>query len=260
MAVLSPRRRRLVPLLLSGAVHGGVIAALVLMPSEREAPSLSAPAPVAVQLVPPRPAPEPEPAQAQADEPSAEPAAPAPATPANAPAKVLKPRPERTRPAVSPTRVAATPTPAPIAVESGGYGFTEASDAQVAGAASTDGGGRGGGRGPGGRCDMLGRLQASLRRDRMAQAAMTEAHRGRPILVWDGAWVRHPSQEGAGLASVREAILWEVGFAPEDCRQEQVQGTILISMSDQPGAARLVLGAGRWRWSDLLFTRGSVRR
>jgi hypothetical protein len=159
--------------------------------------------------------------------------------------------------------VVARPKPAPPqvvpvpAAEKASYGFTEMSEGELAGAATADSGGGGGGAGAG--CNMTRRLQAALRKDRQAQAAMAEAHRGRPILMWNGDWVRHPSQEGAGLAAVREAILWEVGFAPEACKHETVRGLVVISMNDGAGAARLVVGQGQWRWSDLLFTPGRGR-
>ena len=51
---------------------------------------------------------------------------------------------------------------------------------------------------------------------------------------------------------MREAILWEIAFAPETCRAKPVRGVILLSMSSSPGGARLALGAGEWRWADLL--------
>ena len=54
---------------------------------------------------------------------------------------------------------------------------------------------------------------------------------------------------------VRQAIVMEVAFAPEACRAEPMSGLVLIAMNDAPGAARLVLGAGQWRWSDLLAAR-----
>jgi hypothetical protein len=98
-----------------------------------------------------------------------------------------------------------------------------------------------------------------LRRDRLVQSAAAAAHRGRPILVWNGDWVRHGVQEGAGLAAVREAILWEVGFAPAACKAERVEGLVLISLADRPGAPRLVVGKGAWRWSDLLASRSGAR-
>jgi hypothetical protein len=87
--------------------------------------------------------------------------------------------------------------------------------------------------------------------------ALADAHRGRALKVWDGDWVRHGAQEGAGLAAVREAILWEVGFAPKACRAEAVQGLVLISLNDAPGSARIVVGSGSWRWSDLLRSRAA---
>jgi hypothetical protein len=67
--------------------------------------------------------------------------------------------------------------------------------------------------------------------------------------------VRHGVQEGAGLAAVREAIQWEVGFAPEACKDERVRGLVVISLADAPGSARIALGAGDWRWTDLLGRR-----
>jgi hypothetical protein len=58
---------------------------------------------------------------------------------------------------------------------------------------------------------------------------------------------------------VREAIMWEVAFAPQACREEPVRGLVLLSLNDQ-GGHRIVLGSGDWRWSDLLGRRGGVRR
>ena len=62
-----------------------------------------------------------------------------------------------------------------------------------------------------------------------------------------------------GNCSVREAIQWEVGFAPEACKEERVQGLVVISLADAPGSARIALGTGAWRWTDLLG-RGARRR
>ena len=58
-----------------------------------------------------------------------------------------------------------------------------------------------------------------------------------------------------GLAAVREAILWEVAFAPEECRTEPMRGLIVLSLKDGPDAPRLVVGAGAWRWKDVLASR-----
>jgi hypothetical protein len=126
-----------------------------------------------------------------------------------------------------------------------------ATDGDVAGAAAA---GSGAGRG-GGACDMAARLQAALRRDARAQAAASAAASaagGRALLVWNGRWVRSRGQQGAGLAAVREAMLWEIGFSPAACRNETVSGMVLLSLDDRPGAARLVLGHGSWKWADLL--------
>jgi hypothetical protein len=140
----------------------------------------------------------------------------------------------------------------------------ELSDSQLAGAI-TAGAGAGGGDGDGGvgggrHCDMVQRLQNALRRDYRVQAAIAEARhapgaRGGALVLWNGDWIRNPGEDGKGLASVRQAIIMEVGFAPEDCRRQPVHGIVLLSMNDAPGSARVVLGSGVWRWSDLLFAR-----
>ena len=87
-------------------------------------------------------------------------------------------------------------------------------DAQIAGAASAGEDGGGGG----GVCDMARTIQRALRRDPMVQSAVFDAHRaGKAVMVWNGDWVRSGDQDGKGLAAVREAIMWEIGFAPESC-------------------------------------------
>lgn len=245
------KRRRLITGALSTAAHAALLLALV---SIRPAASPPAPAeldPIPVMLAPPPP---PEP---PAPEPEPEPEKPKPAPPKKAPPAPKKepPPPPRVVARVKPAPPTVIPVPAAAKAS---YGFTEMSEGDVAGAATAESGG--GGTGAGAGCNMTRRLQTALRKDRLAQAAMSEAHRGKAILMWNGDWVRHPSQEGSGLASVREAILWEVGFAPEACRKEAVRGLVVISMNDAPGSARLVVGSGHWRWSDLLFTRGSGRR
>jgi hypothetical protein len=124
----------------------------------------------------------------------------------------------------------------------------ELSEAQLAGAASADGGGGGGG----GECDMARRVQAALRKDPLVRASVHAAS-GRAIMVWNGDWVQAGAEDGKGLAAVREAITWEVAFAPLACRRERVRGLVLLSLND--GSARLAVGAGEWRWSDLLGLR-----
>ncbi|MDP3172849.1 MAG: hypothetical protein Q8M88_00250 [Phenylobacterium sp.] len=131
-------------------------------------------------------------------------------------------------------------------------GDDEMSDAQVASAETAGSGGAGRA------CNMVRLLQTALRKDPLVRNAVAGAHRGKALNVWNGDWVRHRGQEGNGLAAVREVIMWEVGFAPEACRAEPVRGLVMISLDDSPGAARVVLGSDRWRWTDLLFARGAV--
>jgi hypothetical protein len=175
------------------------------------------------------------------------PAADRPAPPAPAPPSPAKPPP---RAVARPTRVLTAAIPLPAgdtpSMESG------VSDGQLASAAVAGSGP------PGGACDMARRLQTALRKDHLVQAALAEASRGpgaagKAMLVWNGDWIRSRGQDGNGLAAVREAMMWEIAFAPEACRAEAVHGLVLFSLND--GAGRLVVGAGDWRWSDLLGPR-----
>jgi hypothetical protein len=122
------------------------------------------------------------------------------------------------------------------------------SDAQLAGAASADSGP------PGGTCDMARRLQNALRKDPLVQAEVAGSS-GKAIMVWNGDWVRSNGEDGKGLAAVREAILWEVGFAPAACRAQSVHGLVLLSLGPSSGSVRLAVGQDEWRWSDLLGPR-----
>ncbi|WP_372784448.1 hypothetical protein [Phenylobacterium sp.] len=228
-------RRGLVTAALSVAGHG--LAILALLTAHRDSPKpLVEPEPMTVALVDVPPAVEP------------------PAPPAPAPPEPPKPPPPRNlaRPTKA-DRPDARPIPArdaPIRAEG-----VELSDAQVASASAA-------GAGAGGRpCDMARRLQTALRKDRLVQAAVADADRvagssGKAHYIWNGDWVQSRGQDGNGLAAVREAIMWEVAFAPEACRAEPVHGLVLFSLNDAPGSARLVVGSGEWRWSDMLRPRG----
>jgi hypothetical protein len=124
------------------------------------------------------------------------------------------------------------------------------SEAQLAGAASPGGGG-----GSGGGCEMARLVQQALRRDPMVRLAVARADRaGKAVLLWNGDWVQSGAEDGKGLSVVREAILWEVGFAPAACRDAPMHGLILLSLAD--GGTRFAIGSGSWRWSDLLGLRG----
>jgi hypothetical protein len=129
------------------------------------------------------------------------------------------------------------------------------SESEIAGAASADAGGAGGGGGGGGICDMARVVQQALRRDPLVRSAVVGADRlGKSVMLWNGDWVRSGAQEGKGLSAVREAVLWEVAFAPAACRNRPVHGLVLLSLAD--GNTRFAIGAGDWRWSDLLSVHG----
>ncbi len=227
----SRRRRWLATGVLSVAGHLAVLVAL--LGTRVEGPEASAPAPMSVALVdlqPPAP-------------PTAKPAT------AKSPPKTARPEVPRIPLHRTPLRAYANPIPVdPRPTNDPGPGLT---DGQLAGAALADGGP------PGGACDMARRLQAALRRDPLVQAALAD-WAGRAIMVWNGDWVRNGSEDGKGLAAVREAILWEVGFAPKPCRSESVHGLILLSLNQSRGPVRLAVGMGSWRWSDLLTPRAEI--
>jgi hypothetical protein len=108
-----------------------------------------------------------------------------------------------------------------------------------------------GGGGGGGSCDMAARVQSALRRDPIVRTAVA-ATAGKATLVWNGDWVRSNREDGKGLAAVREAIMWEVAFAPAACRAQSMRGLVMFSLNGDAGPARLAVGSPYWRWSDLL--------
>jgi hypothetical protein len=222
-------------------VHAGILLAVF---SAQPGPPPPVPAPpITVALVqpePPAPTPKPEPPA------PAPPRAVAPAEPKLAPVVVkqtVHARPER----------APAPTTLPAPSQSG-VGLTDAELAGAASAGSGDGGGRS--------CDMVRVVQAALRRDARVQAAVAEASRSvggaKAIMVWNGDWVQNDGEDGKGLAIVREAITFEVAFAPAACRAQPMRGLVVLSPDATPGSLRLALGQGAWRWSDLLGARPGV--
>jgi hypothetical protein len=229
------RGRRAGAIALSLGAHAAIAAALVVTwtrpvaaPEER---------PIVVSLVA---LPEPEP-----------PASPAPKLrPAIAPPLPSERRVRRTAPsgtvATTPRARISQPSPSP----------SELAAADQAGVEGAGSGRDTGGGGGGGDCDMAGRLQSALRKDPLVRAAVANAGRdssaGRAIWVWNGDWVQSHSEDGKGLAAIREALMWEIAFAPAPCRARPMRGLVLLAVNDAPGAPRLAVGLRNWRWSDLL--------
>jgi hypothetical protein len=235
-------QRRLFGGALSLAAHLCVL--VFLAAALRSPPEPVEAAPIVVQLVvlpPPAPDPLPKPPTPKAAPvPAADVAEAQPVAAAPVPVKTPT-RPAIARRTPAPMKTANLAASDAVADEPG----NALSDAQIAGAASAD-------SGPAGRpCDMARRLQSALRKDPLVQAAVASAA-GKAIMVWDGDWVRNRGEDGKGLAAVREAIIWEVAFAPATCRAEPVHGLILISMGQAQTSTRLALGLQDWRWADLL--------
>ncbi len=98
---------------------------------------------------------------------------------------------------------------------------------------------------------MRRRLEARLGGDARLRAALPRGDGA--LVVWDGDWVLSDGQEGRGFARLRQAMVVEVAFAPEACRRQPVRGWVAIALGD----THVALGAGLWRWSDLLFVPGA---
>jgi hypothetical protein len=254
-------------------------AALVLMMTavQPATPSLPTPEPaILVELV--APPPPPPPARIPAPDPSPTPDAPAAAAESAAPAK---PAPRRAPPAVAAARprkvvdrIPPDVEPLPAAPAPPGPPLPLLGAAQLAGATTVgagpgggggsgvggSGGSGGTGSGPGsggGSCDMVRWVQDAVRDDAAVRRAVISASHemnasGRAMLVWDGDWLQSRNQSGKGLAGVRQAIALEVAFAPAECKNQRMTGLAVLKLEDGVDGARIALGKGSWRWSDLL--------
>ncbi|HXQ14001.1 MAG TPA: hypothetical protein VN814_05200 [Caulobacteraceae bacterium] len=161
------------------------------------------------------------------------------------------PTPAKTAPAAAHAQrsfVRPTPRPAPaasLAAAETGQSADVArglSNAALAGAATAASGGGDGG------CNMARRLEQDLGHDRLVQSAVS-GFAGKAVLVWNGDWVWIDGEDGKGLTAVRQAMMWDIAFSPQACRAQPMHGLVVIAAN---GGARLVVGSGAWRWSDLL--------
>ena len=255
------QRNRGLGLALSLAGHAVILFLLLSMPTSP--PRMLEPKPITVELIDGR--------RLLAPPTSPSPAKPSPAKPHArqnvAHRAVVKPqivKPEVLKPHLA----RRTPAPADIAPKAEdetpmAVSDPELSAAQLAGAATAgSGSGVGSGSGAdGGACDMAGRLQGALRRDPLVHAAVAR-FAGKSMMVWDGDWLWFQGDTGKGLTAVRQAIAWEIAFAPAACRAKPMHGLVVFSLNEAQGPVRLAVGLGDWRWSDMLGTRGadSARR
>lgn len=225
-AIPLQRRRARSAAAVGGSVAAHVVILLAIVAAGPKPAPIAPTPPIAVELVAPLSLAAPSPS------PSAAPASPKPPPPRTLVARrTPSPPREGTTPADDSTR--ADPGP----------GLT---DAQLAGAATS---GSGGG---GGACDMARRLELALRHDPLAQAAVARFN-GKAIMVWNGDWIWMPGEDGKGLAAVRQAMMWEIAFSPKACQGQQVHGLVVLATNEGHGGARLAVGEGSWRWSDLLI-------
>lgn len=229
------RKRRRWAWAVSAAAHAGLLALILSVTPSPALRDFEEPDVLPVVLAPPQP---PKPPEPPAPEPKPTPTPPKAAAPK--PVASLKVR----RPKPAPADVA----PLPVAPGRATSPGDELGEAEVAGAATAESGG--------GECNMASWLEGKLRGDRRVRDAMAAAYRGKPLLLWrDGAWIQRSGEEGQGLAAVREAVMWEVAFAPVACRRQPVHGLVLLKLAAGPAAPRVVIGGGAWRWQDLLFAK-----
>ncbi|MBO9709236.1 MAG: hypothetical protein J7521_13600 [Caulobacter sp.] len=264
-----PARRRLARALGVGvSLLGHGLGLLLLTTARIEGPVTPPDTPMVVSLVepPPPPPPPPEPPAPPAPE-KAPPAPVKAATPKAAPRKPApapkaSPRLAKRPPPPDVERVAAAPTPQPTPAPAVYLSAAELAGAGTAESGSGDGGGGsgGGGGGGGGECNMTRRVQDALRRKPRFQADVARDHpeavaAGRALVVWNGDWVRSGTQAGKGFTGIREVIQLEIAFAPAACKAMAVRGPVVVRLAEGENGARLALGKGAWRWSDLLFAR-----
>ncbi len=245
--VKAAKRRRIwtgrtVAVAVSLGGHLAILLAIMWARTEpMKLPSLEGPGPISVALIkgpvleaaltPPLPDPVPKPVTK-----------PEPPKP-KASAKPPKPQKQRHTPPAPNSRYAPD---SEVAVSDTA---TQPSETQLAQAATASSGA------PGGECNMIRLLQDALRKDASIRAAVAEADRrvgGKAIMLWNGDWITSRGEDGKGLASVREVMEVEIAFAPQACKAGVMHGLVLFSLNDGPGASRLAMGSGVWRWSDLL--------
>jgi hypothetical protein len=245
--VKTARRRqvwtsRAVAVAVSLGGHLAILLAIIWARSEpMKLPSLEGPGPISVALIkgpqfeallaPPIPTPEPKPVpKPQPPHPKASP-------------KPVQPQKARQAPPAPNSRYA------PTSEASASDTSVSPSESQLAQASTASSGS------PGGECNMIRLLQDALRKDASIRSAVAEADRrtgGRAIMLWNGDWVTSRGEDGKGLANVREVMMVEIAFAPAACKTGVMHGLVLFSLNDGPGATRLTMGSGVWRWSDLL--------
>jgi hypothetical protein len=173
---------------------------------------------------------------------------PAPASPPAAEAQPSPPKPPAPASLFRATQAPAPPQPLPAQRITAPDPLPGLTDAELAGAARA---GSGNGAGGSAACDMARRVQDALRRDPLVQAAIAPLG-DKALMIWDGDWVWLPGEDGRGLKAVRQTMMWEIAFAPSECRGQTMHGLVVLSPTEAAGSTRLAVGGGVWRWSDLL--------
>lgn len=108
-------------------------------------------------------------------------------------------------------------------------------------------------------CQLGAWLQVALQADPQVQAALSLIPRparsvANAVMLWDGAWVDAPRGASAGVGAVRLALITGIRSAPATCQTQMIRGAELLTLTDGPETTVLAVGAGQWRWIDLLAT------
>ena len=110
---------------------------------------------------------------------------------------------------------------------------------------------------PGEACPLAMWIQDALRAEPGVTAGLSVIPRqsrsvANAIMLWDGDWVaaKQPAAE-AGLAPIRAAIVAGVEAAPASCREQRLNGPLLITLIGERDTTLLVIGSGEWKWADV---------
>lgn len=108
-------------------------------------------------------------------------------------------------------------------------------------------------------CQLTSWLQAALEKDPQVQGALALIPRptrsvANAVMIWDGGWVTPPHAASGGVGVLRMALLSGIKSAPAACQAQPIRGAELMTLTNGADTTVLAIGAGEWRWSDLVAT------
>ena len=112
-------------------------------------------------------------------------------------------------------------------------------------------------------CQLTSWLQTALQNDPQVQTALSLIPRpaksvANAVMIWDGGWVDAPRGASVGVGAVRMALLSGIRSAPAACQTQTIRGPELMTLANGADTTVLAVGAGQWRWIDLVATAGTA--